>query len=242
MNKKLSSLIIIAALGLSACSQKESDVIVEPSKPIVEAPQKTDNDASKVTVVDIKPIVKPDLVTMDYVENVHYRIVKDINVEGLTPPFLVEYFWLGCPHCQTFEPLLKSFKAKNPDVQILKKHAVMSPRWAKDARIFYALKEMKKMEHFDDLFNLYKIKELPTKLDIEEFLTLKNINKEEFFKLADKSETILKSIEESLREMVNNKITGVPAIVVNGKYFLLPSKDIVSVEDYFKLVEHLLSK
>jgi thiol:disulfide interchange protein DsbA len=235
MNKKLSSLMIIAALGLSACSKDDSPVKVEPTKPTVETT------TEEVNVVDVKPLVE-DAQKMDYVENVHYRVVKDINTEGMTAPFLVEYFWLGCPHCQTFEPLLKGFTDTNPDVQILKKHAVMDARWAKDARVFYALKEMNKMEHFNDLFSLYKIKKLPTKADIEEFLTLKGIDKEEFFKIADKSDVVLKNIEESLKEMVSNKISGVPAVVVNGKYFLLPSKDVVSVKDYFKLVEHLLSK
>ena len=51
-------------------------------------------------------------------------------------------------------------------------------------------------------------------------------------------------MEQANREMLDNRIQGVPAIVVKGKYLVgteLPD-DIQSNEDYFQLLDYLLQK
>jgi len=177
-----------------------------------------------------------------YKENTHYRVVKDINLTNINKPTIVEYFWLGCSHCQNFEPILNNFQRKNPNVSILKKHAALNQRWTSDARVFYTLKEMNKMEHFSALFSLYKNKKAPTKAHLDAFLKTKSIDADDFFNLAYNNENVSKNIKESSQEMEKNKIAGVPAVVVIGQYFIMSSEDIKTVDDYYDLVNYLLSK
>jgi len=183
---------------------------------------------------------KNEQVQLSYEEGKHYRIVNNINVRELKTPFLVEYFWLGCPHCQNFEKPLQDFKSTNPEMGFIRKHAVLSEGWVNDGRIFYALQETNNMAHFTELFDLYKSGINDENFDA--FFTKNNINKSEFLEIAGKNENVINNMKESYEEMSNNKMTSVPSIVVNGKYLIIASEDTNNNEKYFNLVSHLLKK
>jgi thiol:disulfide interchange protein DsbA len=52
---------------------------------------------------------------------------------------VVEFFWYGCPHCYTLEPLLEKWIPTLPaDVQFRRIPAVFNAQWARDAGIYYA--------------------------------------------------------------------------------------------------------
>lgn len=179
-------------------------------------------------------------VDISYEEGKHYRVVNNINVGELKAPFLVEYFWLGCPHCQSFEKPLQDFKSANPEVGFIRKHAVLSEGWVNDGRIFYALQETNNMAHFAELFDLYKSGINDTNFDA--FFTKNNIDKAVFLETAGKNENVINNMKESYEEMSANKMTSVPSIVVNGKYLIIASEDTNNNEKYFKLVNYLLKK
>ncbi|SFC89973.1 thioredoxin domain-containing protein [Pseudoalteromonas denitrificans] len=210
MTKFFSFFVFIAAISLLGCSDPQSQNEINQSK------QST------------------------YEEDKHYRIVENINFGDLKPPFLIEYFWLGCPHCQNFEKPLQKFKSENPNIGFIRKHAVLSENWANDARIFYALQETNNMAHFSELFELYK-----AGIDqegFESFFVKNKIDKTQFLEVAGKSENVLNNMNESYEEMTENKITSVPSVVVNGKYLVIASEDTDNNEKYFKLVKYLLKK
>jgi len=175
-----------------------------------------------------------------YEEGKHFRIVSNINVGELKPPFLVEYFWLGCPHCQNFEKPLQDFKAANPEVGFIRKHAVLSEGWVNDGRIFYALQETNNMAHFAELFDLYKSG--ITDKSFDAFFIKNNIDKSAFLEIAGKNENVINNMKESYEEMSANKMTSVPSIVVNGKYLIIASEDTNNNDKYFNLVNYLLKK
>ncbi|PAJ73579.1 hypothetical protein CJF42_15040 [Pseudoalteromonas sp. NBT06-2] len=186
------------------------------------------------------PSAKSEQVESRYEEGKHYRIVNNINVGALKTPFLVEYFWLGCPHCQNFEKPLQDFKSVNPEVGFIRKHAVLSESWVNDGRIFYALQETKNMAHFAELFDLYKSG--INDEDFDAFFTKNNIDKHSFLAVAGNNENVINNMKESYKEMSENEMTSVPSIVVNGKYLIIASEDTNNNEKYFKLVNYLLKK
>ncbi len=197
--------------------------------------QQIDLQSEVAQVENIANSTTTSLVT-EYKEGVDYRIVSNINTENLSAPSIIEYFWLSCGHCQKLEMPLQDFKAQNPDVGFTRKHAVLGERWVMDARLYYALEETNNMQHFDEFFGLYM--QGMTEESLNQFFVKNNIDKEAFLKVAGSSEAILAKMKESLQEMSDNKMTSVPALVINGKYLIMKSNN----GDYFKLVKHLLAK
>jgi thiol:disulfide interchange protein DsbA len=56
---------------------------------------------------------------------------------------VVEFFWYGCPHCNTVEPLLDNWsKRLAPDVSFRKVHVGFGQIHQVHQRLFYALDEM----------------------------------------------------------------------------------------------------
>ncbi|WNO61424.1 DsbA family protein [Rheinheimera sp. MMS21-TC3] len=239
MKIKIALLIIASALFVSACSKdKSSEVLVSANQAatVQTAVKNDDKASSKTSLVAAVP-------NITYKENVHYKILNNINTDNVTSPMLVEYFWLGCPHCYNFEETLDELKSAIPQLTVLKKPAAFNQRWAQDATIYYAFKEMGELQHLSALFELYnKNNNLLTSELFNDFLKSKQINVDEFFEHIKNSETIKSSIQENITEMAENDITGVPAVAINGKYLILMSEDIKSMEDYLDLVRYLLKK
>jgi len=56
---------------------------------------------------------------------------------------VIEFFWYGCPHCYTLEPLLEKWAPTLPaDVQFRRVPAVLNPNWGADAVVFYAFEAL----------------------------------------------------------------------------------------------------
>jgi len=191
-------------------------------------------------------IAKKNIASQAYIEGVHYEEVDGIHIPAdIKEPFILQYFWFGCGHCQNFEPVIQRYLAQEQDVSLLRKPAAFSKRWLMDAKIFYALKSIGEMQYFDDLFDLYrqkhKDKQLPNKSEIEQLLQSKNIDVEAFFK-ATESSVQMKKIIRNINEMTKNKISGVPTVIVNGRYRVLAHDDTKKGSDYFNLLNFLKSK
>src|SRR6185436_12139679 len=56
---------------------------------------------------------------------------------------VLEFFWYGCPHCYSLEPLIEVWTKKLPaDVQFRRVPAIFNERWALDANIYYSLEAL----------------------------------------------------------------------------------------------------
>lgn len=175
-------------------------------------------------------------------QDVHYKQVDNIDAEQARPPYLVEYFWFGCQHCQRFEPVLETILLRRPTLTLVRKHAAVAKHWQTDARIFYSLQQMD-LEHLTKpLLELYSEKRQLTPVDLQQFLTTHQVDQPAFFEIAENSEQVVEKMQQSATEMQDNQIGGVPALVVNGRYLILPHADINSLEAYLALIDYLLTK
>lgn len=178
----------------------------------------------------------------------HYQLLSQPLTDSRAQQGLTEYFWLGCPHCQNFEPLLKAYLAERPQLPLVRRHPALGERWAFDASIFYALQLSGNEQLTEALFNLYRDlrqaqNQLPDVAAINTFLAQHQLDSRKFSELAN-SEQAKTLMEQANREMLDNRIQGVPAVVVRGKYLVgtdLPA-DIQSNEDYFALLDYLMRK
>lgn len=186
--------------------------------------------------------------TSRFVENSHYTVLKSPIVRkpvSGNENFIIYYFWLGCPSCQNFSPIVDAYITENPNVELVRTHAALGGRWALDALIYYGLLHIGMGQYFGDLLNLYtelrvKNNKLPDSDDITNFLNEKNIDID-FFESVYESDEVVNEIEIGISEMNGNEITGVPSLVVKGKY-LLNLEYIQNQEDFNLLINYLISK
>ena len=82
---------------------------------------------------------------------------------------------------------------------------------------------------------------LPMKDDLMGFLTSKGIDTK-MFEEAMMSESIKQTLYQTSEEMIKNKLSGVPKLVINGKYLATPNEDIKTNRDYMELVKFLTEK
>jgi thiol:disulfide interchange protein DsbA len=143
-------------------------------------------------------------------------------------PYLVEFFWFGCPHCYSLEPLTKAFKEDNPDFQFIMIPAAPNSRWEIEARLFYAMEALGiKDALLDRVFKLYadkrNEKRYPTLDEVVSLMDQQGITKEVLVTSMNSDEVSIQ-IERSKKLFDQAELTGVPSLIINGKYQLEFSK------------------
>jgi protein dithiol oxidoreductase (disulfide-forming) len=78
-----------------------------------------------------------------YLEGVEYTRVNPQPVETGSKIEVREFFWYGCPHCFSLEPVLEKWLKNLPkNAQFVRTPAVFSERWAVHARAYYAFEAL----------------------------------------------------------------------------------------------------
>lgn len=141
--------------------------------------------------------------------------VEDGKVE------VVEIFWYGCSHCYDFEPYLEKWlSALPPYAEFRRLPAVFNARWLVHARAFYTAQALQVLERvhkpFFEALNKER-KRLDTEDDLAAFFTQHGVNEAQFRQTFN-SFAVDAKVKQSLQMVRNYGVTGVPAVVVNGKY------------------------
>ena len=153
-----------------------------------------------------------------------YKVIdKPINTADQTKVEVLEFFWFGCPHCYAFEPAINAWKDDKPDyVNFVREAPPLNPGWEQHSRTFYAAEVLGITNGmFDQMFHQIHEKKKPMRdpkkiAKFVESLDL-GISAAEFRKTMD-SFAVNTGLNRSISRAKQAGITGVPAIVVNGKY------------------------
>jgi protein dithiol oxidoreductase (disulfide-forming) len=138
---------------------------------------------------------------------------------------VIEFFWYGCPHCYTFEPsLTKWLKAKPENVEFIRIPAVFDEEWVSHAKGYYTAEALGVVDavHADFFDAVQEAKQkqktiLVTEEELAKFFTAHGV-KEADFREAYSSFMVDSKMRQAPAIAAKYGITGVPAIVVNGKY------------------------
>lgn len=133
---------------------------------------------------------------------------------------VMEFFWYGCPHCYEFEPLLKAWVAKLPkNVEFIRQPAALNDDWAKHAKAYYTADALGVVDkiHADFFDAVQKGESLETEDELAKFFAKYGV-KEADFKEAFNSFPVDSKLRQSNVIAARYGITGVPAIIINGKY------------------------
>ena len=179
-----------------------------------------------------------------------YTVIKQpLPVSEPGKIHIAEFFWYGCGHCFKVERPLQHWQASLPNnVSFEKIPASWKDTMTLHARAHYLAKKLAAPGMVEALFPTILQMKGNNDLDahraiLQLFFAKHHINKEEFATLWN-DETIDSQIERANQWQKQAKITGTPAIVIDGKYLINNNvledvSTIVSVAD--KMVRALLS-
>lgn len=130
-------------------------------------------------------------------------------------------FWYGCPHCYQLEPTLKAWSETLPeDVNFVRVPAMFGGIWNLHGQLFYTLETMQaERQVHDSIFNALHNsgRKLASATEIANFVAEQGVDKELFLKTWD-SFSVKSKMEKAKQQAIAYQITGVPAMVINGKY------------------------
>lgn len=134
---------------------------------------------------------------------------------------VVEFFWYGCPHCYHLEPALDEWLKRKPEnVAFRRIPAPLNPRWMPHSRFFYAAELMGVGEELHkplfDAMHRDK-KRIRSKEDLIRFAVQHGVDETEFRSAWDSFPVELK-VQRARKLAARYKLTGVPALGINGKY------------------------
>ena len=156
---------------------------------------------------------------------------------------VIEFFWFGCGHCAKLEPLLKPWVKQLPaDVSFKKVPAILGDSWAPGARLYYTLEAMNLLEKLGDaVFDamLNQRINLGNEKILLDWIAAKGVDRQAF---ADtyKSFSIETKVRKAAEMTQEYGFSGVPAIVVGGKYS--PGPELRSHGDMLQVADFLIAK
>lgn len=156
---------------------------------------------------------------------------------------VVEIFWYGCSHCFSFEPHVNAWLETKPeDVVFRQVPGVLNSRWAVHARGFFAAEKMDALDKFHaPLFNALHVqrRNIFTRDALVDFAAEAGLDKKTFARHYESNETEVK-MKQAFLMARDAKITGVPSLIVNGRY--LVSSSAGSFERMIQTVDQLIRK
>jgi len=150
--------------------------------------------------------------------------------DTLTPPQptqhpdkveVIEFFWYGCPHCYSFEPELAAWLKTAPkNVEFIRQPAVFNETWGRHAKAYFVAEALGIVDKVNaDLFDAIQNKKekIETEEQLGHFFAQHGVDQAQF-KDAFNSFAVDAKTRQAPAIAARYGITGVPAIIINGKY------------------------
>ncbi|WP_428355517.1 thiol:disulfide interchange protein DsbA/DsbL [Methyloprofundus sp.] len=197
----------------------------------------------------LKNIIKAGLISLAVLSSVSFAAEKGYKDLAAVQPTqdpskveVIEFFWYGCPHCYQFEPYVEKWKSSLPEnVTFIRQPAVFSAVWAKHAKAYYTAEVLGVVDKIHaDFFQAIQVnkKQLTSEDDLAKFFVAHGVD-EAAFHDAYNSFIVDTKMRQAKTMGPRYGITGVPAVVVNGKY-LVSGKSAGSHEGMIKVINELI--
>ncbi|MCW8333558.1 thiol:disulfide interchange protein DsbA/DsbL [Vibrio paucivorans] len=173
----------------------------------------------------------------------HYKV---LDLEASKKPVVSEFFSFYCPACNSFEPIIQQLKSQLPeDVKLQKNHVSfmggnMGLSMSKAYATMVAMKVEDKMTPV--LFNrIHNMRQAPKNdEELRQIFVDEGIDGKKF-DAAFNGFAVDSMVRRFDKQFKDSGLSGVPAVVVNNRY-LVQSQSIKTPDEYFELVNYLLTK
>ncbi len=158
---------------------------------------------------------------------------------------VIEFFWYGCPHCYQLHPYIKAWLKHMPkDVSFRYVPAIFRPNWIPGARIFYALEVLgardKLHDKVYDAIHLDKI-DLTKEDVLFDWVAKQGLDRKKFIDAYNSFSVQNQDVPRSTSMSKSYGLTGVPAVVVDGKY-MSSGRMGGTPQDTVKIMDELIEK
>ena len=157
-----------------------------------------------------------------FLEGGHYELLDEVQpVQTGEKIEVVEMFWYRCPHCFRLEPFLIEWQKNMPEnAEYVPVPALLNPKWEFEARVFYTFDALGVLE---DVHAKYfdAIHQQRLKIDtVEKLATWSEENGVSGQAIKDTFQSFAVENKINFANVMSRKygITGVPAIIVDGRY------------------------
>ena len=181
----------------------------------------------------------------EYVEGRHYQILDNPTVtRNPSKVEVVEVFWFGCNHCYSLESYIQPWKRNLPnDVDFWKSHITSNAQAETHARLFYSAKALGIEEKaipaaFTAIWR--EGRNLLGNSEVEYFFKGFGIEKERYLSVSN-SFGVNNAVKQANNRMRQWTVTGVPTIIVNGKYKVSGTREI-GTSKLLDVVDFLIEK
>lgn len=163
---------------------------------------------------------------------------------------VLEFFWYGCPHCNSLQPSLGAWLKRKPaDVDFKRIPAVFQDSWVPLTKAFYAIEAMGLTEklHHDVFAAIHDQKvRLQDSKALYDWVAGKGVDKQKFIDTYN-SFAVQGRAQRSIDMTRNYDIPGTPALVIDGKYLTAPSLTLkadksIDYDRFFKVVDQLIAQ
>jgi thiol:disulfide interchange protein DsbA len=137
---------------------------------------------------------------------------------------VLEFFSYGCPHCADFNPVLTAWAAKLPGDVVVKKVPITFGRaaWANIAKLYYTLEITGDLHRLEsDVFKAIHVERqnLFEEKTLTEWVVKKGVDPKKFAETFA-SFGVMSKVKRGDQMAQAYKITGVPALAVDGKFMV----------------------
>jgi thiol:disulfide interchange protein DsbA len=157
---------------------------------------------------------------------------------------IYEFFWYGCPHCYNLEPTMDRIEADlDKDAKVVKLPVALRDSWIPHAKLYYALKQMDKIDQVHNLiFEEIHLEDnrLNTEQQMIDFLGKHGIDTDEFIEKYNSFGTEAR-IKKASNLAKKYQIDSVPTIIINGK-FLTSGSYVSSYDELYSVVNLLVER
>lgn len=158
----------------------------------------------------------------DIVEGKDYTILTNPQpTQDSNTIEVLEFFWYGCPHCNSLHPHLKTWLIHLPnDVSFRYVPAILRANWVSAAKIFYTIEAIGITDTLHDkvydAIHRNKI-DLNNESVLLDWIEKQGIDRKRFEDTYH-SFAVQNQVARSTQMTRQYQLTGVPALVINGKY------------------------
>ena len=166
----------------------------------------------------------------EYVPGRHYEILDNPTItRNPSKVEVVEVFWFGCNHCYSLESYIQPWKRNLPnDVDFWKSHITWNAQAETHARLFYSAKALGIEEKavpaaFTSIWR--EGRNLLGNSEVEYFFKGFGVEKERYLSVSN-SFGVNNAVKQADNRMRQWAVTGVPTLIVNGKYKVSGTREI----------------
>ncbi|WP_350282534.1 thiol:disulfide interchange protein DsbA/DsbL [Nitrosomonas sp.] len=182
----------------------------------------------------------------EIVEGRDYTVLSTAQPTESDPKHIevIEFFWYGCPHCSDLHPYISRWLENKPvDVVFRFVPAIFRNNWVPGAKTFYTMESLGLTQTLHDkvYHAIHREKtDLSKEVVLFDWVAKQGIDRDRFVS-AYNSFTVQNQANRSAQMTRQYKLTGVPALVVDGKY-LTSGKAGGTPQDTISVLNQLIEK